>query len=269
MHGLIDSHCHVDFPQFDASRDEVLRACHQNGMSAILVPGVTLAQWPRLSEVIHAYPDVTHYPRLLPAYGLHPCFMADHAAESTAGLMARLDAQLAEEAGCVVAVGEIGLDSFHSTADLKQQVTLFEAQLRIAGSHGLPVIIHSRKTQDLVLKSVRKQRFSFGGILHAFSGSLQQAQQAVDLGFKIGFGGAATYERASRLRGMLKALPREAIVFETDAPDIPPSFARDRPNSPFNLFRIVEILAQVRQESVADLLEYSSKNLIGVLNLAD
>ncbi|MEE2731801.1 MAG: TatD family hydrolase [Pseudomonadota bacterium] len=267
MHGLIDSHCHVDFPQFDATRDELLRACHQSGMSAILVPGVTLAQWPRMSEVLQAYRDVTCYPRLLPAYGLHPCFMMDHAAESIAGLTARLDAQLADAS--VVAVGEIGLDCFHGTEDLEQQVTLFEAQLHIAGSHGLPVIIHSRKTQDLIQKSVRKLRFSFGGILHAFSGSLQQAQQAVDLGFKIGFGGAATYERASRLRGILKALPREAIVFETDAPDIPPCFARDRPNSPLNLFRIVEILAQIRQESVADLLEYSSKNLVEVLNLAD
>lgn len=261
MNSLIDSHCHIDFPPFAANRDELLQDCKRKGMSAILVPGVTFSQWYGMSALIEQFSDHSLFPELLPAYGLHPCFMAEHESEH----LHRLEAQLGSGA---VAVGEIGLDTFHGDSNLDEQICLFKSQLLIAGNHSLPVVIHSRKTQDLILKFIRECRFQFGGIMHAFSGSLQQAQQAIDLGFKIGFGGAATYERANRLRRILRALPRESIVFETDAPDIPPSFDRSNPNSPLNLFRIVEILAEVRGEPVEDLMTYSTRNVHELLKIA-
>jgi len=254
MPHLIDSHCHIDFACFDEDREAILTQCRQQGMAAIVVPGVSRSLWQPMADVIAHVSNNDSLPRLLPAYGLHPCFMDQHQASHLDELAVWLQQG-------AVAVGEIGLDAFHGDADLPAQITLFRAQLMLARDMGLPVIIHARKTQDLVLKLVRETGFRNGGILHAFSGSLQQAQRAVELGFLIGFGGAATYDRASRLRGILQALPPEAIVFETDAPDIPPSFARDQRNTPANLFRIVEILAHVLQRPVPELWQQSSQNL--------
>jgi len=261
MTSLIDSHCHIDFSQFDTDRESVLAYCRAGGMTALVVPGVALSQWPVLQHTIAEYADTATYPQLLPAFGLHPCFMSEHRLQH----VGELDAWLQDNA---VAVGEIGLDAFHGSSDLDQQRRLFREQLSIAKNHDLPIIVHARKTQDLVLKLVKQSGLQRGGIMHAFSGSLQQAQRAVELGFKIGFGGATTYDRARKLKGLLKTLPREAIVFETDSPDIPPSFATKSRNSPTNLFRIVEILADVRQESDSELWTYSTKNLKELLNLS-
>ena len=260
MNSLIDSHCHIDFPQFDATRASTLEACRLRGMEAIVVPGVSARQWPDMDHALARYADSRRYPRLLPTYGLHPCFMIEHRPEHLGALEQQLDRG-------AVAVGEIGLDSFYGDQDLDQQLALFTAQIAIAKNHSLPVLIHSRKTQDLILKTIRQQRFECGGIMHAFSGSLQQAQQACELGFKIGFGGAATYARATRLRKIFSSLPSEAIVFETDAPDIPPCFARDQPNSPLNLFRIVQILSELREEGEDELIRSSSQNVVDILNI--
>lgn len=262
MNSLIDSHCHIDFPDFDIDRHSLLSECRSRGMSAILVPGVSANQWQQMANVVRDYSDDRVYPRLLPAYGMHPCFMSQHDSVD----LNTLELRLSEGA---LAVGEIGLDAFHGDELIEAQLTLFKAQLSIAKGNALPVVIHSRKTQDLVLKCVRQLQFKEGGILHAFSGSLQQAQLAVDLGFKIGFGGAATYERANRIKRILKTLPREAVVFETDSPDIPPSFDRGNRNTPLNLFRIVEILAQVRDEPIDELLASSTQNVLEILKLAD
>jgi TatD DNase family protein len=160
-----------------------------------------------------------------------------------------------------VALGEIGLDAWHGTADLDAQVDLFSRQLLLARDLNLPVIIHARKTQDLVLQLVRQTGFQCGGIMHAFSGSEQQAQRAVDMGFLIGFGGAATYERARKLRAMLRTLPANAIVFETDAPDIPPCFQQGQRNTPLNLIRIVSLLAEVMERPVEQVWQQSTDNV--------
>lgn len=260
---LIDSHCHIDFPVFDEDRATILADCARLGMGAIVVPGVSCSQWSRMKQVLDLFSPYKSgvVPNLLPAYGLHPCFMVEHTAEH----IDRLDGVLEQGA---VAVGEIGLDTFSGSADLPAQLTIFKRQLAIAKNHQLPVIIHSRKTQDLVIKLIRESGLQTGGIMHAFSGSLQQAQRAIELGFLIGFGGAATYDRANRLRSLLRALPLEAIVFETDAPDIPPCFDRKSANSPVNLFKIVEILAEVRQQPVETLWRCSSNNLINLLKIS-
>lgn len=261
MTSLIDSHCHIDFPQFDTDREAVLAHCLAQGMAALIVPGVALSQWPGLHQTVMDYDDTDVYPRLFPAYGLHPCFMREHEPQH----VYELDTWLQQHA---VAVGEIGLDAFHGSSDLEQQRRLFRDQLSVARNHDLPIIVHARKTQDLVLKLVKESRLQKGGIMHAFSGSLQQAQKAVELGFKIGFGGASTYDRARKLKTLLQALPHEAIVFETDSPDIPPCFAAKARNSPANLVRIIEILADVRQEPAAELWSYSTNNLIELFKLS-
>lgn len=227
---LIDSHCHLDDPVFDADRDARLQHARQDGVCAFLVPAIHQQQWPLQAQVIAQYPD------MFGAYGLHPCSMDKHHLDQVGALEATLSVNHA------VAVGEIGLDFFITPHDVEAQLALFEAQIAVARNLDLPVILHARKCHDIMLKSLRKARLK-GGVVHAFSGSLQQAQTFVDLGFMIGFGGGVTYDRANKLHAILAALPLEALALETDAPDIPPSFARNVPNTPEHLRRIAEIIA--------------------------
>ena len=251
---IIDSHCHLDFPVFDHNREQLIAQCSQAGMKAIIVPGVVQPTWSNIQALCK------DTPLLYPAYGLHPCFMEQHSQHH----LPLLDAQLEQGA---LAVGEIGLDIFHHSENLEQQLALFRGQLVIAQNHGLPVIIHCRKAHDVMLKTLREVSFKAGGIMHAFSGSLQQAERFIELGFKLGFGGAATYERAQKLRKILMAVPDSAIVLETDSPDIPPAFARNQPNSPYNLFRITDILAQVKGCEPATLARLSTQNVSQILDL--
>lgn len=244
---LIDTHAHLDIPEFDASRAGLLVQCAQDGMRAIVVPAVIRSTWLQLQAICAS--DAL----LWPAYGLHPCYMDQHSLQDVADLESFL------ESGAV-AVGEIGLDVWHGDADLLQQQEIFSAQLSVAKNADLPVVLHARKTHDLLLKEIRQQHFQAGGVVHAFSGSLQQAQKFIELGFVIGFGGGATYDRAQKLRAILKSIPLSAVVLETDSPDIPPSFARGQQNTPANLFRITEILAEVLELEPALLAQLTTQN---------
>lgn len=251
---IVDSHCHIDFPIFDSLRSALLRQCAAQGMQAIVVPGVKQTGWDGINTLCR------QYEMLFPCYGLHPCFMSEH----KQGHLEELPGHLDKDA---IGVGEIGLDAFIKSQDFKQQLKFFEAQLAIAKQLQLPVVIHARKTHDLIAKSVRKLQFKQGGIVHAFSGSLQQAQVLVGLGFKLGFGGAATYDRATKLRSIFKSLPDNAIVLETDAPDIAPVFAKGECNAPTNLFQIARILSEVRNCSSLDLAMVTSRNVAQVFSL--
>jgi TatD DNase family protein len=174
----------------------------------------------------------------------------------------------------LVAVGEIGLDGFvpslNTPEALAQQRWFYQAQLELAQRHQLPVILHVRRSADWLLKDLRKTRVS-GGIAHAFNGSLQQAQAFIALGFKLGFGGALTYERALQLRRLATELPLSALVLETDAPDIPPHWlyttaeqraagvAQGR-NEPAELPRIAQVLADLRGISLTELAAVTTAN---------
>ncbi len=248
---LIDTHAHLDIPEFDEQRADLLAACRAGGMRGIVVPAVMRSSWDQLRTVCKG----SHL--LWPAFGLHPCYMAQHRIQDVDDL----ESYLATD---VVAVGEIGLDAWESESDLPAQQALFSAQLAIARNARLPVVLHARKTHDLLLKEIRQQRFGEGGVVHAFSGSLQQAQRFIELGFMIGFGGGATYDRANKVRSILRSIPLNHVVLETDSPDIPPSFARGEPNTPFNLFRIAEILADVLQLAPTELALQSTRNALQV-----
>jgi TatD DNase family protein len=166
-----------------------------------------------------------------------------------------------------VAVGEIGLDFFVAGLDRERQQRLFEAQLAVARNADLPVILHARKSHDQVLATLRRMRVR-GGIAHAFNGSLQQARQYLELGFKLGFGGTLTYPRSSRIRALAKALPVEAIVLETDAPDMPVAAHRGERNSPEYLPDCLQALAEVRDADAAVLAAQTTRNACAVLRLA-
>jgi TatD DNase family protein len=266
----IDTHCHLDAAEFDADRDAVREAARQAGVSRCVIPAVHAAHWADVAQLAERHGDAY-------ALGLHPLYVP-HAQE--ADLLA-LDQALTERQDDprLVAVGEIGLDFFVPdlcTSEMRERQWFFyTAQLKLAQKHGLPVILHVRRSADLLLKGLR-QCPVLSGIAHAFNGSTQQAQAFVGLGFALGFGGTLTYERSLQLRRLACELPLSALVLETDAPDIPPHWlyqsAEQRAqgavqgrNSPEELPRIAQVLAQLRGVSLADLAAATSSNACRVL----
>ncbi|CBL45090.1 Mg-dependent DNase [gamma proteobacterium HdN1] len=261
---LVDTHCHLDDPSLRNDLDSRLAKARTDGVCAYIVPAIYQEQWQEQAEIVAMHPD------LYSAYGLHPCYMQKHRNAHVAAL----EEKLVEEGA--IAVGEIGLDFYLEHHDPHAQQEIFEAQLGVAANLNLPVLLHARKSHDILLKYLRKSKLQRGGIVHAFSGSLAQAERLIDLGYLIGFGGGATYDRAQKLHSILKALPLSAIVLETDAPDIPPSFARDVPNTPEHLLAMAKIIAERKDVSLEDLASATTANaerLFGLkfnnANLAD
>lgn len=240
----IDTHCHLDAPEFADSLPNVIRAAKENNVKAILLPAVKAADCLHVKEMAHQYSQ--EIPGLVYTLGIHPLY-TNQAQESDIQI---LEQQIVESLSDprFVGVGEIGLDYFVEDLDPHKQEFFFNAQLDLAQKYQLPVILHVRRSQDAILKALRRRNIP-SGIAHAFNGSFQQAEQFIELGFKLGFGGAATYGRALQIRRLLKELPLDSIVTETDAPDIPPSWLREEGiafNEPSFLPRIAKELALVR-----------------------
>ncbi|SFX04624.1 TatD family hydrolase [Marinospirillum alkaliphilum] len=251
MH-LFDAHCHLDLAAFDADRDEVLQRARAVGVQEMLLPGVSAASWPRLLQLSD------RDPLLFPCLGLHPLFIHEHQPQHLQQLQ-----DLLQQRTDVVAVGEIGVD-FWSPA-LQAQATvqwqLLDAQLALAHQFDLPVVLHVRKGMDLLIQRLKKARLPRGGLVHAFSGSLQQAEQLVDLGFCIGLGGALTYPRAQRLRQVAGKLPLTALLLETDSPDMPLAGFQGQRNEPSRIPLVLNCLAEIRQMEPATLAEILYENL--------
>lgn len=254
MLALVDTHCHLDVEEFAADRAAVLARARAAGVVAQVIPAIHRAGWPFLLEICRAEPD------LYPALGLHPVYLAQH---EDADLEA-LAATVAE--AHPVAVGEIGLDWFVEDLDRARQQVLFERQLAIARDADLPVILHVRRAHDAALATLKRIRVR-GGIAHAYSGSLEQAHQYLDLGFRFGFGGMLTFERSTRLRRLARELPLEAIVLETDAPDLTVASHRGERNSPEYLPECLAALAEVRGEDLADVAARTTANARAVFGL--
>ncbi len=242
----IDTHCHLDAAEFDADRAAVIDRARAAGVAQIVVPAVGHANFGTVRALAHAQGFAY-------ALGIHPMYV-DRAADDD---LVHLRDALAEQRGDarLVAIGEIGLDHFVPGLDRDRQARFYAAQLRLAVEFGLPVIVHVRRSADSLLKYLRQMPV-VGGIVHAFNGSEQQAEAFVERGFKLGFGGAMTFERALQIRRLAQSLPLEAIVLETDAPDIPPQWlyrtAQERAagagsrNEPGELPRIARSLAELR-----------------------
>ena len=264
----IDSHSHLDAPEFAADRDAVRAAARAAGVTSCVIPAVEASNFDTVRLLAHQYGDFY-------ALGIHPMY-TPQAAEAD---LLTLDAQLQQQRSDprLVAVGEIGLDGFVPGLDMARQQMFYKAQLKLAQQHDLPVILHVRRSADLLLQGLRQTSVK-GGIAHAFNGSLQQAQMFIDLGFKLGFGGALTYERALQLRRLATELPLDALVLETDSPDIPPHWlyvtAQQREagkaqgrNTPEQVPRIAQVLAELRGVSVGEVGRVTTKNVRQVLGL--
>ena len=251
---IIDTHCHLDFEVFDADREQVLQEARDAGLVGIVVPGTHQQGWQNLLSICAAH-DV-----LYPAIGLHPMFLKYHQESD----IEKLEQEINDSAP--YAIGEIGLDARDSALDIDKQLDYFEQQLLLAQKKELPVILHILKTHDQALSSLKKYS-AIGGTVHAFNGSLQQAEQYIELGFKLGFGGMLTYERSSKLRKLAAALPLESIVLETDAPDMTVSQHQYQRNSPVYLPYCLEALAEVRNEVPEVLAEQTTRNAKCVFNI--
>ncbi|MFA5081006.1 MAG: TatD family hydrolase [Hydrogenophilaceae bacterium] len=249
---LIDTHCHLDAAEFESDRDAVHARAKAAGVLVQVVPAVTEANCDEVAAVCRRYPGC------LPAWGMHPMYINSHAEGHLTGLRKRV------EQWRPLAIGEIGLDLFVPDLDFAAQEFYFVEQLKIARDYDLPVLLHCRRANDPILKHLRRIKVR-GGIAHAFSGSRQQADEFIRLGFKLGFGGAFTWERATRLRALAQELPLEAIVLETDSPDIPPAWVGRGRNEPAQLARIASTLAELRAIPLAEVARVTSENACAVL----
>ena len=251
---LIDSHCHIDDDRLDRSRDESIAAAAACGVTRMIVPATTANRWEKIEQLCAGYPG------LYPAYGLHPMFVEQHQPLH----LAELDEWLDREK--VVAVGECGLDFFDSRIDEKWQKQLFREQLHLAGQHGLPVIVHPRKAMDEVISLLRRgeQR---GGVVHSFAGSEQQARQLYDIGFKLGIAATVSFERARKLRAVVAAMPLDALLLESDAPDQPGAAHRGELNRPAYVVEHLETMAKLRDMPVETLALALTRNTEALFGL--
>jgi len=256
----IDTHCHLDAAEFDTDRSAVIERARAAGVTQIVLPAVACANFETVRSLAHAHGFAY-------ALGIHPLCVEQAADDDLGRLRDALAAHRDDPR--LVAIGEIGLDHFVPGLDRERQARFYAAQLRLASEFALPVIVHVRRSADSLLKYLR-QTPVVGGIAHAFNGSEQQAEAFVERGFKLGFGGAMTFERALQIRRLAESLPLDAIVLETDAPDIPPQWlyrtARERAagassrNEPGELPRIARSLAELRGLSLDEIAAATRRN---------
>lgn len=251
MH-LIDTHTHLDFPDFADDRDEVLARSRDLGVERLIVLGVYEANWQRLWDLVQAHDG------LYAAFGLHPVYLDDHRPEHLHDLRNWLERFSSHAKLC--AVGEFGLDYYLEQLDRERQQALFETQLALAAEFELPALLHVRRAHAATIATLKRFRLKRGGIIHAFAGSYEEAREYLKLGFRLGFGGAATWPQANRLRKVLAQLPLDAIVLETDSPDMAPAMHPYQRNSPAFLADICSSLAGLRGISAEELASVSSRN---------
>ncbi|AMG02732.2 Putative deoxyribonuclease yjjV [Vibrio mimicus VM603] len=254
---LFDTHCHFDFAPFTAEPELELQRAAEQGVKRLLIPSVGPQDWQAVAELAQRFPSTIYY-----ALGFHPLYLDS----SSPAHLPELEKALMKAEHACVAVGECGLDGMINVdAQLQEQMLI--AQLALASQARLPVILHSRRTHNRLLQLLKQQRFQQGGVLHAFSGSLQEAHQFVDLGFKIGVGGVITYPRANKTRQAIAALATEHLVLETDAPDMPLNGFQGQANHPAQLTKVLETLAQLKDvsvESLAPILWQTSQTVFGL-----
>ena len=243
---FIDTHCHLDAAEFDADRDAEYARAVAGGVTTLVIPSVSHESFAAVAATCERYPGC------LPAWGLHPMYIGVHRPAHLADLRAQIETRRP------VAIGEIGLDRFVDL-DYPTQEYFCIAQFKIAREFDLPVLLHCRRANDDLLKHLRRIGVR-GGIAHAFNGSPQQADAFIKLGFKLGFGGAFTWPRANNLRRLAADLPLEAIVLETDSPDMPPVWIGRGRNAPGELPRIAQTLAELRGIDLATVAQATTRN---------
>ena len=293
---LTDSHCHLDFDTFSHELESLLKQCYQSGIHRIIIPAISPDNWDKVLNLSNlsklntvqfsASPLLSYNTQLdsssektsekitnknteesviqksaqiFACLGIHPWFMKD----LDESALDSLSLKVAEHAEDIVAIGETGLDKVIADEqnNLNQQIAFFEHHLYLSDQHNLPVIIHHRRSHELIIPLLKKYKVKSGGVIHAFSGSYQQAKSYVDLGFKLGVGGTITYDRAQKTIKAIKKLPLESLLLETDAPSMPLQGFQGEDNTPLQLVNIVNCLNDIRPESLADITQTIENNI--------
>ena len=244
---IVDSHCHLDDPEFDRDRAAVVQRARAAGVVAQVVPAIDRGTWEQTREACALAPG------LYPAYGLHPLLLAKH----QPGHLDEL-AQWLEREG-PVAVGECGLDYYVEGLDPDTQRMYFRRQLELARDFDLPVIVHARRAFEEAIAELRRLP-GLRGVVHSWAGSEEQARQLFAMGFCLGLGGPVTYERAKRIRRVAASMPLEFLLLETDAPDQPDSGRRGERNEPAHLVTVLECIARLRGVEPEDVARATTAN---------
>lgn len=254
---MLDTHAHLDFPEFDADRDQVVERMHQAGIDNLIIPGVSPSHWPKQLAVAHQYQ--TYF-----ALGIHPWFCPE---DVDAGILA-LTSEVAALLECprFVAIGECGLDALYPRT-WPQQLAFFEAQLALAKSVNLPVIVHSVKAHAEVLSCLKKYQLPRGGVIHAFSGSVEIAQEYIKLGFKLGIGGLIMNPNAKKLLKTVAELPLENFLLETDSPAMTPINVTEKRNQPANAVLFIAKMATLQKKSSVLISEHLMSNAVQLFDL--
>jgi TatD DNase family protein len=247
MTRLIDSHCHLDVSEFASDLSETLNRALAVDVAAFVVPAIDYASWPRLSQLAILHPQIK------PAYGLHPMFLAKHLPEHLNALPDWL-----QHPECV-AVGECGLDFFIPNLDITYQEAIFIEHIKLAKQFNKPLIIHARKATERVIQLL-KQYGPVNGVIHSYSGSIEQARQLIDMGFLLGIAGPITYPRSNRIRALVQEISLEYLLLETDAPDQPLFGEQGRRNEPMHLPKIAQAIADVKNIPFERIVEQTTHN---------
>ena len=241
---LIDAHCHLDFDLFDKDRAAVMQRANENNISDIIIPGTEKIYWDRIRNLCTGHPleQPSSWPQLHPCYGLHPYWVTENNRQDIESLKRYIDSNRP------IALGECGLDFRPQYADKKTQLYFFEAQLELAASVQLPVVIHSVGATEAVIQAIKKFK-TLTGMIHSYSGSTEQARQLVDLNFYISLGGSVTYDNAKKIKKAAKGIPLTSLLLETDAPDQPDSKNQGKRNEPSYLVNTLDVISTLREES--------------------
>lgn len=246
---MIDSHCHLDFETFEQDLGAVLTRARRAGVKRFLIPGTTPSGWKRQTILSRNNPDIDV------AYGLHPYFLENDNRRELKALSDHLSHCDVKP----IAIGEIGLDAVVDIPE-SEQVAVLDQQLHIAKECHLPVILHHRKTHHLLLERLKAAKFEHGGVIHAFSGSQQVAQEYIERGFLLGVGGTITYARASKTRDTFTQVPLTSLLLETDSPDMPMSGRQGMRNEPAYLEQVLSCLSELRETDEKKLIDATSAN---------
>jgi len=259
---LIDAHCHLDVAEFETDRDAVIAAAKAVGVCRFIVPATVRQRWPHVLA-LGERDDV----RI--CLGLHPYFIEHHHPDDLTALEALVTQQLeGAPKDRPVAIGECGIDGRFINS-LDAQWHYFDAQLSIAKRSRLPVVVHCVKANDKVSQRLRQQALPRAGLVHAFSGSYEQAAKFLDMGYMLGLGGAVTYERAQKLRRVVAKLPDDGFVLETDSPDMPLSGYQGQRNEPSQVAQVAKVVAELRKQRFATVAALSSANATRLFALDD
>jgi len=259
---FVDSHAHIDGPEFDADREEVIQRALDAGVSAILNVGTGD---PHSGALERAVELARRHENIYTAIGTHPHdarLFDDKAAQRITGLL--------QKGPRVIAWGEIGLDFHYDNSPRDVQMEVFRRQVQLAKNARLPVIIHTREAENETIEILKSHLFGSDppGVMHCFSGSQQLAQQALELGFLISFSGILTFKSAQDLRAIAEQVPLNRLLIETDCPFLSPVPFRGKRNEPANVVEVARCLAELRGMSLEEIARITTENFASLFNLS-